>query len=277
MAATAQRRREAQRQANLVARINRQSSKFVKVYANAIKQATLQAAKQDKKLVIPDKAIDVIVNELVGFSIFAYITGLKDAKATVKRLSLASSFDSRVSTIAKGFDINIGTLSKQMRSIVAPNVRESLHSVRKRINDTLSELSADKIPTKQATRLLTRRLNEMGVTPTNKAYVETLVRTHGQLAWGAAQAKEFEEDEDLWGYEYVTVGDDRVREDHEKLDGLIRKKDDPIWKTIFPPNGYNCRCQVLAIYEPVRQTPVPAGATDLVDPGFRFNPGKELG
>lgn len=274
MPATSAERRQAIRQANEIAKFNRKGEKFIREYTRAINAAALAAAAKGKKFEVPEAAVKLIIDELVVFSIAGYLTA---TRTVASQLSLAATFSDEAKRIAKGFDINIGTLSKQMRSIVAPNVRESLHSVRTRINDTLSELSANKIPTRQAKQILVKRLEEMGVSPRNKGYAETLVRTHGQLSWGAAQSVQLDKDVDVWGYEYVTVGDDRVREAHEDLDGTVRKKDDPIWKTIYPPNGWNCRCQVLAIYEPQRQTRVPRGAADLVDEAFRFNPGRELG
>src|SRR5690606_26886793 len=47
-------------------------------------------------------------------------------------------------------------------------------------------------------------------------------------------------------WEYRTVGDDRVRRDHADLDGLILPANDPLWQKIYPPNGWNCRCYVVA-------------------------------
>lgn len=40
--------------------------------------------------------------------------------------------------------------------------------------------------------------------------------------------------------EYRTQGDDRVRQEHEKLNGFIAPMDDPIWDSIAPPSGWNC-------------------------------------
>ncbi len=45
--------------------------------------------------------------------------------------------------------------------------------------------------------------------------------------------------------QYETVGDDRVRDEHWALDGLIRPINDDFWKTHFPPNGWGCRCTVI--------------------------------
>lgn len=43
---------------------------------------------------------------------------------------------------------------------------------------------------------------------------------------------------------YMTVGDERVRQDHRKWNMLALHIDDPFWKTHFPPNGWLCRCTV---------------------------------
>lgn len=45
--------------------------------------------------------------------------------------------------------------------------------------------------------------------------------------------------------QYVTVGDQRVRQSHRDLDGLTAPVNDPIWNRIMPQNGWNCRCTVI--------------------------------
>ena len=44
---------------------------------------------------------------------------------------------------------------------------------------------------------------------------------------------------------YKTAGDELVRHSHTLLEGLILRADDPRWKKIYPPNGFNCRCYVV--------------------------------
>lgn len=46
---------------------------------------------------------------------------------------------------------------------------------------------------------------------------------------------------------YQTAGDERVREEHRGLDGTIKRKNDPFWLTWYPPNGWNCRCDVIEL------------------------------
>lgn len=63
------------------------------------------------------------------------------------------------------------------------------------------------------------------------------------IAGGQMASKWIEfEDDDLLKYE--TVGDARVRPDHQMLDGVIKPKSDPFWDTHYPPNGWLCRCDV---------------------------------
>ncbi|SHK69591.1 phage portal protein family protein [Epilithonimonas mollis] len=45
--------------------------------------------------------------------------------------------------------------------------------------------------------------------------------------------------------EYQTVGDDKVRESHQILDGKIFSLDDKEAMKLWPPNGYGCRCEML--------------------------------
>lgn len=48
---------------------------------------------------------------------------------------------------------------------------------------------------------------------------------------------------------YVTAGDAQVRPEHRRWDGLILHKDDPFWKTHWPPNDYGCRCDMVDLSE----------------------------
>ncbi len=44
---------------------------------------------------------------------------------------------------------------------------------------------------------------------------------------------------------YETAGDERVRIHHAELEGITKPVDDPFWDLYYPPNGWNCRCDVL--------------------------------
>jgi len=128
-------------------------------------------------------------------------------------------------------------------------------------------------------------MNKAGVGVKSPWILETQVRTQTQLAYSAGRlaANEAEEIQDiLWGYEYVTVGDDRVRPGHAALDGMRLPKDHPRWAEVMPPNGWNCRCTVIEIFKgdelattknvPKRVEVDGEIVTSGADEGFKFNP-----
>jgi len=73
---------------------------------------------------------------------------------------------------------------------------------------------------------------------------------------------------------------DKFGNNHDAADGVILRVDNPEWRRIAPPLGYNCRCQVTLMSTPalrrmgrigpdgqVIESRVPSGA--FPDPGFR--------
>ena len=46
---------------------------------------------------------------------------------------------------------------------------------------------------------------------------------------------------------YITKRDERVREEHRSWDNLTLPVDDVFWQTHLPPNGWRCRCRVVAV------------------------------
>lgn len=76
---------------------------------------------------------------------------------------------------------------------------------------------------------------------------------------------------------YRTAGDARVRQSHKQLEGISKPINDPFWNTYYPPNGWNCRCDVEKTLNG-RITPddqLPLGAIDDVPPMFQVNLGKQ--
>lgn len=72
---------------------------------------------------------------------------------------------------------------------------------------------------------------------------------------------------------YVTAGDNRVRPAHQKLDGATMPVDDPFWEDWFPPNGWNCRCDVQQVAGG-RRAPRSLPNDQEAPIAFRNNPGK---
>lgn len=98
-------------------------------------------------------------------------------------------------------------------------------------------------------------------------YLENVYRTNIQTAYGAGRVSEIEQVSDSVAYvEYVTVGDDRVRDSHAALDGKVWRANDPDWRRFAPPNGYQCRCAIVTRDEgeiDTRQLKRPADSTGI--------------
>lgn len=74
--------------------------------------------------------------------------------------------------------------------------------------------------------------------------------------------------------EYITVGDERVRTSHRLLHGTLLPFDHPFWQSYWPPNGWNCRCDVRW-HPDDTQSQSPGGLPDDVPPEMQFNPGQQ--
>lgn len=186
----------------------------------------------------------------IQFDLYSETVGLLGDRATIDRLEQQYGVDCL--RILSGAANNV---EDALRAKMNELIEQGAH-VRRGITELASTFAAQ------------------GVSPKNTFQLETIFRTQHQLAYGAGR---WHADQDpdiqeiLWGYKYVTVGDDRVRESHAKLDGVTMPKDDPFWQTHWPPNGWNCRCQAIPIYDE-RPTIAPPRGVDP-DEGFAFNNG----
>lgn len=80
--------------------------------------------------------------------------------------------------------------------------------------------------------------------------LNTIYRTNVQAAYSAARYQRYMDNVDNRPYwQYSAVGDQRTRPAHQALNGKIYRYDDPFWATFYPPNGFNCRCTVIALGE----------------------------
>ncbi|HUU97420.1 MAG TPA: phage minor head protein [Phycisphaerae bacterium] len=118
--------------------------------------------------------------------------------------------------------------------------------------------------------------------------LNTVYRTNVQGAYNAAQWQRLQDDdvrEIFPAYQYVAIDDDRVRPAHLAMNEKVFAATDPIWAIWWPPNGYNCRCSVIALDLPTMQemnievesawpqTDETLGPV-MPDTGFEHNPGQ---
>ena len=79
----------------------------------------------------------------------------------------------------------------------------------------------------------------------NKTWLKTEYDTAARGAEMGRRWLEIKEESDALPWlTYRTVGDSRVRPEHAAMDGVTKRVDDPFWKKYYPPNDWNCRCDV---------------------------------
>lgn len=200
-----------------------------------------------------------------------------------RRLNLT---DAQVIDIASRYDNEAGRAARGVFEAVDRRIKSAVVEV---VREGMTRREGMKIIARAFEPIRTRTRGGVKIGP---QLFETLYRTNVQVAYSAGgfeqdQAPEIQEV--LWGYEYSTVGDDRVRASHALLDNTRLRKEDPRWKRIYPPNGWNCRCTVIRIFveddEATIKQPKPPKkdkdgkiiARPEPDKGFAFNPGEVFG
>ena len=99
----------------------------------------------------------------------------------------------------------------------------------------------------------------------------------------AAKWEQFSEDGDRYNLQYRTAKDDKVRPEHAALDGVTLPMSDSFWETYYPPNGWNCRCNVVQVRKQKYPATEHAEAMSRGEEAmngeryniFRFNSGKQ--
>jgi SPP1 gp7 family putative phage head morphogenesis protein len=106
----------------------------------------------------------------------------------------------------------------------------------------------------------------------NSSWLLSEYNTAIASAQTSARWNEYQESAQEMPYlQYVTAGDDRVREEHAELDGIIRRIDDEFWDTYYPPNGYNCRCDVIQLPGEATEADIEKYTLPVLDPIFATN------
>ncbi|MFP4137468.1 MAG: phage minor head protein [Halomonas sp.] len=146
-------------------------------------------------------------------------------------------------TVAKMLDVDLlGTVRQALDTALAEG-------------RTFEDFKAELVPTLKAkgwwgrqpvTDPMTGQTVEAELGSTRR--LQTIFRSNLQDAYATGTWEKIEAQAEEAPYLlYSAIDDHRVREDHLALDGTVLPADDPFWSTFYPPNGYNCRCDVLQL------------------------------
>ena len=197
------------------------------------------------------------------------------AKQASKPLEL-SIFKNVLNYVNQRRKVNLAKLQEKYNTLAFKVLNSVADDVNSDISKTLEELIRGGAHIREAKQALAIKFSEHGIRPTSKSQLETIFRTQTQIAFASGKYTTERYDPDisdiLWGYRYVTTGDDRVRPTHAALDGITLPKEDKFWERFYPPNGWNCRCQAIPLFSPALLVYPPA---EIIRPdkGFSWNAG----
>jgi SPP1 gp7 family putative phage head morphogenesis protein len=249
----------------------------------------------DVRVIVAEKLapiVDILSDAMLAAHLTSLIQTREAAESHLKNKPLAfavsSVFGRSISVLedrARMSAAEISALRREYADVAFTATKGVGAAIEKKVQKALFQVASTGVETRTAIREFSGLIEKAGISP-QANIVEAMYRTQMQIARSVAQWKANEDpviDEILWGYEYMTVGDDRVRPTHEAMDGVRMPKDDPMWRTWFPPTGYNCRCLALEIFEDdpaaMRKAKAPPATINedgvvvplQPDPGFRVN------
>lgn len=121
-----------------------------------------------------------------------------------------------------------------------------------KVRDELAQVMKTGGTQKDFEAAVAKLTSEAGVAEIAAFTLDTVFATNMQKAYSLGR---FEQLTDpavraaLPYWQYLTVGDGRVRPEHAVLDYFCARAEDPVWRRIYPPNGFNCRCIVIGLLE----------------------------
>lgn len=118
-----------------------------------------------------------------------------------------------------------------------------------RVRDALADVLEKGGTEKDFAAAVAQLTTDAGVEAINSFALDTVFSTTLAKAYSLGRYEQMTDQaviDALPYWQYLTVGDDRVRPEHAVLDGFMARAEDPVWGKIYPPNGFNCRCIVIA-------------------------------
>ncbi|MBF0546216.1 MAG: minor capsid protein [Candidatus Riflebacteria bacterium] len=175
----------------------------------------------------PEKALEFFINKGLKET-FSYLDMMHDAHST--------SF-----TVAKMLDMDLlNDVKKAMTKVMAEG------QTFKKFADELIPILVSKGWWGKGKMVDPVTGEEKDVQLGSVRRLKTVFLTNMRASLMAGQWADIQENKRMFPYlMYDAVKDNRTRPQHRAWDGLVLEVDDPWWKTHYPPNGWNCRCDVI--------------------------------
>lgn len=275
------------RDTNEISRLALRSAKKV---SGKIRARMIESFRSGNRFYIAPYVVQQLQKILTATMLASHLAGFrrlhlmrKQTPSLQRKTLKLSALDDAINVLMRRTNLNLKDLQETYNTRALQILNGVSVYIEKELEDTFQTLVREGTTTRNAVQILGEKFDELGLSPIKPFQLETIFRTQTQLTFSAGKYQA-EQDPDiqeiLWGYKYVTVGDDRVRDEHIVLEGTQLPKDDPFWDRFTPPNGWNCRCQIIPIFETRESVNPPKFLDDgtplAPDKDFDFNPGKVL-
>ena len=248
---TSDQRRLVQRHAADRKRLERVGIKAARAVGLAIRAAALRAFASGGDVAVAVQEASgsltpVIADAMAAAHLHGRLRTVRTATAAVPeiRTGLASAYDGAVDFARQKLGLTdeaVETIRARYGAQALTVTGEVNRTLVTAANKALYEVTEEGLHVAGGMQRMREAFDRAGVTNVQPYLLENIVRTQIAVAYGAGRWNALQDpdiDQIIAGYTYVTVGDDRVRDSHAALDGTTLPKDDPLWRTIWPPNGY---------------------------------------
>lgn len=248
----------------LAKRANKEQDKLIAIVLPRLDHAStslrehLQYGLGHKKFNSKDFLRQYLAPNLSDLMLAAHIAGIKfSTKLAPRQSSIEASLELSILSSAVAFlsrmKMNLQKLREKYKTTAFEAVTDAGKNINNELLETVKRLVSEGAHIREAKEVLADKFDKLGIRPASKGQFETIYRTQTQIAFAAGKYQAETQNDyiyrELWGYKYVTVEDSRVRPTHAILDGICLPKDHPFWTIFYPPNGFNCRCQAIPLFE----------------------------
>lgn len=159
--------------------------------------------------------------------------------------------------LEKGLNIGYPTTFKHYDEALAHQLKYNIAefsafketSFRKTLEDALTDESGKLMSWKDFKEVAYKVSNDYNHRWLETEYHQTIANAQSVSKW-----QDFQANKDVYpNLRLESVGDGRVRPEHQVLDGTTRPIDDPFWQTYLPPLDWGCRCDVVQTDEPITE------------------------
>lgn len=182
----------------------------------------------------------------------------KDAVTTINNIFKTAKYDTINKKVFSKLYQDAGRGVEQARKIIEQDVQNKI----KGFLNTDKKTSRAKI------------INEMKEMKFTRAYADNVFRTNTAKAVSGGQYNRSVKSGRIEGFKYMSDRDSRVRPNHEAARLLEQPIDSKYWNYLYPPLGFNCRCEAVPILRGLLRPFVPAsiGKAKPDDPSFGIRP-----